>query len=320
MNARRVRLENSGFRQDMAGWLKKQLLAGIGGLAALSPSVFAAETLFGFTLGVDTLPKGQSELAFDVTRLHGERLSPFRAIIFSGHYEHGVTDNTSVTIGLGGFTVNHDEDTFGMTPGVNAGSTPIIPAFSEERLSRFSLGSQRRILSPYTDYFGFAVRADFAFDWFENELTDSRTKQYSLRPSLLFQKNFLDDTFNIGAAISANFRYGCQKGAAPIAEVCQDEIEFRPSIAAAYRFAPKWNIGVESFYRKRFTGQSDSPGSFYIGPSLHYGDKRWYATATLFRQVAGSAAYVEPTSIQYFSNDTRLENETEFRFRVGVNL
>jgi len=297
---------------------KKLLLTIICGIVALSPGVFAAETLFGFTIGVDTLPKGQSELAFDVTRLHGERLSPFRAITFSGHYERGVGDDTSVTIGIGGFSVDHDENAFGTNPG--AGSTPIIAAFSEERLSRFSLGAQQRILSPYTDYFGFAVRADFAFDWFENEITNTKTKQYSLRPSLLFQKNFLDDTLNVGAAVTANFRYGCQKEPAPLAQTCQDEIEFRPSMGAAYRFAPKWNIGLEGFYRKRFTDQTDSPGSFYIGPSLHYGDKRWYATASFFWQAAGSTAYVEPTSIEYLSNATRLENETEFRFRVGVNL
>ena len=166
------------IRQDKAGLdINRKLYAGIAGLAMISSSVYAAETLFGFTIGVDTLPKGQSELAFDVTRLHGERLSPFRAITFSGHYERGVSDDTSVTIGLGGFSIDHDENAFGPNP--DGGATPIIPAFSEERLSRFSLGAQRRILSPYTDYLGFAVRADFTFDWFEGEITNAKTKQYS---------------------------------------------------------------------------------------------------------------------------------------------
>ncbi|WP_428410610.1 DUF6662 family protein [Hyphococcus sp.] len=298
--------------------IRRKLVASGIAAAMFSSSVLAAESFLTLTFGVDTLPKGQSEIAFDLTRFHGERLSPYHAITFSGQYERGVGDDTSITIGLGGFSVDHDENAFGANPG--AGETPIIPALSEERLSRFSLGAQRRILSPYTDYFGFAVRADFTFDWFEDEFTNTKTKQYSLRPSLLFQKNFLDDTLNVGANLSANFRYGCQKGTVPLSEICQDEIEFRPSIGAAYRFAPKWNIGLEGFYRKRFTDQSDSPGSFYIGPNLHYGDKRWYATASLFWQAAGSAAYVEPTSIQYLSNATRLENETEFRLRVGVNL
>lgn len=302
--------------------LKRNLLASIAAITAGSSSVFAAESLFAYTLGVDTLPKGRSETALGIAKLGGERLSPFTAVTFSADYERGIGDNLSVAAGVGGFVVDHDERAFDVAPDASGAPAPIIPAFSEERLSRVTVGAQRRLLSPYTNYFGFAVRTDFAFDWFEAGLANTKTKQYSIRPSLLFQKNYLDDTLNLGANLSADFRYGCQKPAAASAGVnlCQDEIEFRPSIGAAYRFARKWNIGIESFYRTRFTERSDSPGSLFIGPSLHYGDKRWYATASFFWQAAGSSAYVQPTSIQYFSNATRLENETEFRFRLGVNL
>ncbi len=305
-----------------ASFIKKNLLVGVCAATIFSTSVFAAESLFAFTLGVDTLPKGQSEIALGMAALGGKRSGSFTAVTFSGAYERGVGDNLSLTAGLGGFYINSDDNAFGMAPDASGAPAPIIPAFSEERLSRVEIGVQRRILSPYTDYFGFAVRTDATFEWFEDDSANTKAKQYGIRPTLIFQKNFLDDTLNLGAVVSANFRHGCQKSAAPTIgpDICRNEVEFRPSLGAAYRFAPKWNIGAETFYRKKYTENGDSPGSLFIGPTIHYGDKRWYATASMFWQAAGSSIYAPPMSLQYANNLTRLANETEFRFRVGVNL
>lgn len=298
--------------------LKQQVLAGFFLSSALTTSVFAAETLFAFTPGVDTMPKGQSEIALSLAKLDGLRDGDYTALTFAADYERGVGDDLSVNVGLGGLYVNSDDDAFGAGP---AGQ-PVVPAFSEERLSRVKVGVQRRILSPYTDGVGLAARADVTFDWFGDAANGKGAKQYSVSPALIIQKNYLDDTLNLGANIAADFRHGCLEDGAPAgtAERCRNEILFRPSLGAAYRFARKWNVAAEGVYRKRFSALTDAPGGFFIGPSIHYGQRRWYATASFFWQVAGHSAFVPPTSMQFFANNARLENEREFRLRVGVNF
>jgi hypothetical protein len=90
----------------------------------------------------------------------------------------------------------------------------------------------------------------------------------------------------------------------------------------SYRFAPKWSLGFEGWVDKEYLKASNRRGWSYdhwdafAGPSIHYGDKQWWFTASFVKQMVGSNE----------SNDNRRglhladHEKKEFRLKLGYNF
>src|SRR4029077_8203449 len=109
-------------------------------------------------------------------------------------------------------------------------------------------------------------------------------------PEIVFQKNFRDDTITL----AANLGFQLGGGKRP-AEEYDREISLLAGLAASYRFAPNWFIGVESHYVGEWPRfKVNAPlnvyehQAIYAGPALHYGAKRWWATFAYNRQGWGN--------------------------------
>jgi len=105
------------------------------------------------------------------------------------------------------------------------------------------------------------------------------------------------------------------------------ELKNEYSFGASYRVAPRWFTGLELLNRRKFDDQDFSKqgaSAFFIGPSVHYADKAWWATLTVLPQIAGS-----PRSLGVDANGNNVSDgsrtlgeyeKMEVRFRIGLEF
>jgi hypothetical protein len=277
----------------------------------------ADESLFGFIVGADIVPKGQGEAVLSITRRSDKDFGTYRAtdVVLEGEY--GVTDRFSVAAFVGGFNLKY-KDAFAqeqVSPGVFEDVYP--QQFSGTRLSKFGVAGKYQFLSPYTDGIGLTVRTELYYQFRYGRIDGAKTKQVSFEPNIILQKNFLDDTLITTVNLKAEFEN--RKFTDGEAE---NEIKFEPGAGISYRVTKGLYIGGEGFYRADNLNGKFNHGSVFLGPTIHYGAKKFYITATFQRQVTGTPPYSYDTAPQFTTAGVNLEEETrnEFRLKFGVNF
>jgi hypothetical protein len=277
----------------------------------------ADESLFGFIVGADVVPKGQGEAVLSITRRSDKDFGTYRAtdVVLEGEY--GVTDRFSVSAFVGGFNLKY-KDAFAqeqVAPGVFEDVYP--QQFSGTRLSKFGVAGKYQFLSPYTDGIGLTVRTELYYQFRYGRIDGAKTKQVSFEPNIILQKNFLDDTLITTVNLKAEFEN--RKFTDGEAE---NEIKFEPGAGISYRVTKGLYIGGEGFYRADNLNGKFNHGSVFLGPTIHYGAKKFYITATFQRQVTGTPPYSYDTAPQFTTAGVNLEEETrnEFRLKFGVNF
>jgi hypothetical protein len=179
-------------------------------------------------------------------------------------------------------------------------------------------------LSPAIDPVGLAARFGVEYSWLDPHSGQDKRK-LSATTEFLMQKYFLDDQLVTVANLGMESTYA-RRG--EIANLPADfewttdpemEVELKAGVGLAYRIAPRWFVGVETFYETEFeTEVGQERWSWHAGPSLHYGDRRWWATLTWMPQLRGGGeTYPEQTD-----TDLHLIEKTrqEFRLKVGYNF
>ena len=65
-------------------------------------------------------------------------------------------------------------------------------------------------------------------------------------------------------------------------------LEFTAGVS--YKFSPHWAVGLEAMNVRKFEGLSfgtQESNAYFLGPNVHYGASRWWATLTVMPQVGG---------------------------------
>jgi hypothetical protein len=145
----------------------------------------------------------------------------------------------------------------------------------------------------------------------------AKTKQISLEPKLIVQKNFLNDqliaTYNLGLEF--------EKRSFPESGDAENEISATNTLGLAYRFAPKWYAGIEARHHADILNGVKNNNTTFFGPSLHYGTGNWYVTVSYLRQLRGNSPYtgysVDP-SAPTASSKYHLEEDTKNEFRLKL--
>lgn len=297
---------------------------------SLIPNASAEENLWIYTRNTDTRPQGSWEFKLsDVLRIGKD----------SGHYyfndlrpeiEYGVTDRLTLGAELFIFTHDYSVDDPELNPmfetqGEEGGS------FSDTQYGGFELSAKYNILSPYKDWFGLSVGVGYERrDVYR--LDGAEIDQDSYVATLFLQKNFLDDRLTF----AANAKMELERRKSP--GVLEEEIAFDLSGGVSYRFAPRWFVGFETRYQSDFlnpeedgvqeegvTGSQFDINDFtvgkqyqwglYMGPTLHYADKDWWATLGVLYQVAGGGDSSRNPSISGGKNWDEHE-----RFHIGLTF
>ncbi len=312
----------------------KHLVAASAGVMLLaSPLTQAEENLWIYAKGTDTRPQGSVEVKLSDVSRFDKGSGDYRFHDIRPEIEYGVTDKLTVGAEIMIFDHNYSVNSDDLGPMVDT-QGGIGSRFNDTQYGGFELALKYNILSPYKDFMGFSVGLGY-----ENRekyrLDGGDIKQDSFTATLFFQKNFLDDTLVF--VLNPKVEFERRKNDGGDEKVLEEEISLDVSAGVSYRFAPKWFIGLEArhqsdYLNPQINGEFDPEldrssfdlgdfriGSqhqyaYYLGPTIHYAEQTWWATAGVLFQVAGGGRADGDAN-----KDNRNYDEHE-KYHVGLSL
>jgi hypothetical protein len=282
------------------------IFSGLLGLLVLgfNPSTaLSDEHLFGWVLGAETLPKNHAEVYEFLTLRTGKAEGTYLGFDSESEIEYGFTDQFQASLSL--------ENHYFYIKGVN-GDRDALDNTNGFRFGGVALAGKYRLLSPFKDPVGFAVRLEAGY-LAHDEVDGLKQTEGYVAPQLILQKNYLDDTLIFDANGGVEFAWGKRP-----AEQYPRELALTGGAGVSYRFAPNWYFGLESHIRSEYP--MFHLGNFehavvFAGPSLHYGAERWWVTLSYGYQIYGSGID-EPADRHTFAEEAR----NEIRLKVGLNF
>ena len=260
--------------------------------AGLEPErALADERFFTYVQDAEVLPKGAWEFEQWVTLRQGHPggdadYDQYRWD-FREEVEYGLTEKLSGALYLN-FRQNQ-----------NIAQQPGLDSDSEFSFEGVSAELKYQLVNPNTKPVGVAL-------YFEPTYNGN---EYELEYKLIFSKMIADKWV---LAANAVFEQEWEKEEGETEK--ESVLEFNAGVA--YRFTPNWSVGLEARYHSVYEGAAldERLGSaWFLGPNIHYGTAKWWATWTILPQISGSP-----------SNDGGL-NTTEHpvwetRIIVGINF
>lgn len=262
-------------------------------------TVQADEQFFGFVRGAETLPKGHFDAYQFFTYRTGKDAGSYHAVDFDTEIEYGFTDRFQASLAL----VNH----YNYNRGVDGLANQSRTAFGGVELA-----TKYRILSPFKDVIGLAIRVEGGYLQ-RDEVGGLPQQEWYIAPELDLQKNFFDDTLICDLNLGAEWAWGKQP-----AEEYPREVSLQGGVGVAYRFAPNWFLGVEGRVRSEyplFNLHNFEHLVVYAGPSIHYSAKRWWVTLSWVYQAWGNGVD-EPSNGKTYAEET----DHQVRLKVGFNF
>ena len=258
--------------------------------AAAMPA-FAEERFFTYVRDAEVLPKGAWEFEQWVTLRQGNPggdpdYDQYRWD-FREEVEYGLTEKLTGALYLN-FRQNQ---VIARQPGLNSDSEFSFEGVSAE--------VKYQLLNPNTKPVGVQLYFEPTYNGNEVEL------EYKL----IFSKMLADKWL---LAANAVFEQEWEKEQGETGK--ESVLEFNAGLA--YRFTPNWSVGLEGRYHSVYEGAAldERLGSaWFLGPNIHYGSAKWWATWTILPQISGSP-----------SNDgglnTTEHGKWETRVIVGINF
>lgn len=277
------------------------------------PASNAGEYPFGYIYTTDTQPKGRFEIEQWVTTQRQQSQGSYQNFMYRTELEYGVTDNfqTSIYANYGSVNAlnNNPDGTTGgpfVPDGVPAGTR-----YQSTFYDSTSLEFIWRLMSPYKNAFGLALYLEPSYG----------PNRKELEGKVIVDKNFLDDQL----VWAANFVAAQEKEKYPGEWEKEAEIQFLTGLS--YRFAPKWSAALEyrfvrGYFGNTFSATNKEYSAQFLGPTIHFADKRWWATFTWLPQLRAAKAFTTDASEnliggQYFKESF---GKNEFRVRVGFSF
>lgn len=300
-------------------------------LFACALPVQADENLLGYVAGAEALPKGAQELYLVTTHRWDKGRGTYSAWDTKLEYELGVTNRLTTTLELKGQAIDTDGLVIdGYLPG---------PEKYGLRASGVEGRLKYNFLAPAKDDIGLSMTFSLQQNWLDpHSGKDKDTTKFEVGMQL--QKLAMEDQLSLVANAGFEGTYAKRKPLDAATQASADaaiqaltgdplatfewpiepemEIEFTLGFGASYRFAPNWNVGVETVYQTEFeTEVGQERWSWFAGPSLHYGSRDWWATLTWFEQLAGGREkYIGQTEDLHLIEKTK----HELRLKLGYNF
>lgn len=290
----------------------------LAGAVALCLSLPAAadENLFGYLKGAETLPKGAGELYQFATLRTDKGVGHYRAVDFRTEGGYGITNSLTGSAALKAMSL----DTGGIL--INA----YLPGNNKFGLKPTGIEAALKynFLSPAKDDIGLSMTTELNYDWVDaHSGQDKRKIEFEL--GLQLQKLFAEG--QISWVSNAALETTHAKRAA-LDNLPEDfewpthpemEIGLKLGTGVMVRFAPNWSAGAEALVQSEYeTEVGQERWSLFAGPTLHYGDKKWWATLTVMPQIRGGGErYDGQTQTRYHLIE---KTRREVRFKLGYNF
>jgi hypothetical protein len=272
-------------------------------LAPFSSNALADEHLFGWVLGAETLPANHTEAYEFLTLRTGKTEGAYLGWDSETEVEYGFTDQFQASLSVENhYFYNKDVD----------GSRDALDNTNAFRFGGVTVAGKYRILSPFKDPIGFAVRLESGY-LARDEVDGLKQTEGYIAPQFILQKNYLDDTLIFDVNGGVEFAWGKRP-----AEQYPREVSLTGGAGVSYRFAPNWYFGLESHIRSEypmFHLGNHEHSVIFAGPSLHYGTERWWVTLSYGYQIYGTGID-EPADGKTYAEEV----SNEVRLKVGLNF
>jgi hypothetical protein len=253
--------------------------------ACFAVPALAGDSPFGYVYTTDTHRKGERELEQWITYRRAQSQGDFDLWQGRTEIEYGITDRlqTALYLNYGSVSALHNRPDGTTGPGAFV-PDDVDPDARYQRTFFESVSNEwiYRLLSPYKDPIGLAL-------YVEPSLGPDK---HELEAKLILQKNFFDDRL----IWAANFSAAAEKERFHGEWENEGELEFTTGLA--YQFAPRWHAGAEYRRHRGYEGRGFSAAkrvyaANFLGPSVHYGGRHWWITATFLKQLANAKAYTD---------------------------
>ena len=288
----------------------------------------ADESFWLYAKGADSMPKDKLELKLGMISRRDKNYGSYVFNDIRPEIEYGLTDRLTLMAEWMVFDHDYsisDEDLNPMfeTQGGNGKS------FDEIQSGGYELGLKYMALSPYKDAIGLAL--GFAYEHRQKyRLDGADIDQDSWVPSIIFQKNYLDDTLITTLTIKTEFERRKSPG------VLEEELGVDIAGGITYRVRPNVYLGLELRHQSDYLNPQEE-GEFdpmlkrtsfdlsdvrigtqhqngnYFGPTFHFSQPNWWVTAGALWQFKGGGSYAS------FSSDGRNWDEHE-KVHIGVTF
>lgn len=271
----------------------------------LSMESRADENLFGWSKGSETLPSGHLDLYQFTTLRTGKAAGDgsYNAYDLETEIEYGYTDKLQLALSVAqnyfsGSALESDGD--GLTQ-------------TGYRFGGVAVAGKYRFTSPFIDGYGLALNQSLGYNR-HDETAGIVESHLFLAPTLIFQKNFLDNTLITTASIGIDFGWGKKP-----AEEYSKEMGLESRMGISYRFAPGWFAGVEGRIRSeypQFDINNNEHVVVFVGPNIHYASEKFWATLAWAYQVYGHESAGQQEADRAFAEQV----QNEVRLKVGFNF
>ena len=277
---------------------QKLLLLALSFSLLITARARADENMFGYSYGADTLPKGGFEFYNWTTWRHDKNVGEYDALDIQFELEYGITDRFQTST----YFMLDWRDQSGLDP-------EEYQDINGLRFDGLKQAFKYNVLSTYKDPVGLSLYLEPGWSRY-HKVTGERIDEFELETKIILQKNFLDDTLLTVLNITPEFEWYYPKGGN-----IEKEFIVEVSGGVSYRFAPNWYAGIETRYHTEFPeyGEQEHQAVF-VGPSLHFGGKKWWFTVTWMPQMWGEPN--EDGEHLHFGEHER----SEVRLKVGYNF
>ena len=272
----------------------RNFIAAVLVLCTISPYAKADEPVFGYVYTTDLNPKGATQFEQKIDDRYGQAHGTYNNIKMQSEIEYGVTDSFQAALYINysfinakNNSVNRTTEGLDIPSNHNPGSS-----YHDARYDSFSIELIKRVLSPYTDPIGLAF-------YFEPTIGP---REREVEGKVILHKNFLDDQLITAANITVSYEqekvstlFGAQAGDEDYQNSQWEKaamLDF--SAGVSYRFIPNWFLGVEYRNHNEFGGTwrmsrvTQEHTAHFLGPVLHYGGRKFFATLGFRYQIAAN--------------------------------
>lgn len=271
-------------------WVMSAILLG------MATAAHADENLLGYTAGAETVPENAQALYLWNTYRSGKSAGTYHAVDTRIEYERGLTHSLTASALIGLSSMKSRQ------------AAPLTRDADKSFAFQSASGLFKyNLWSPFTEPVGLAVMVEPGFSSL-NRVTGRSGRVYYIDTTFIAQKNFLGDTLITMANVSPRLAYKDGRHGDADKSVISTEI----SGGAAWRFTNNWYVGGEVRYETIFDDKGPYTALF-SGPSLHWGERKGWATLTWMPQLYGHDVGS--------SNQQLLHHEkNEIRLKFGLNL
>jgi hypothetical protein len=265
----------------------------------------ADENLFGYVYGSDTTPAGRTEVYNWLTYRTNKGKGTYRAWDEMIEIEHGFADRFQASLYLKG-RAHH----------ISGGALDDDPGRELRRGLEFNgvnVAFKYNLLSVYKDWFGLSLYLEPEYSRI-HKVTGERMNQFGLETKFILQKNFFDDQLVTAYNLTVEPEWTKFKASGER----EKELELEHTVGLSYRFLPNWFAGIEGRYHSEYPEfKKREHSAYFLGPNIHYGAERWWATFTFLPQIWGNPHTPGRSgSGLHFGEHERYE----FRFKIAYNF